>query len=297
MYFNNFPTTLYPKKDGQLETVQDILVRIAFEQSTKEQIETFLIYNVPEGYTPEKIAEDVYGNQKYFWVVLLINEFFDPSYSVSLRSRSLDDYIDRKYRSKTLFLTSETDSEQFYTHPIGGNSTVSTFREGDTITVYLGSRLKYKDMGNDKVLGVVKRYIPELCALQLDSLTGVIREGDIIVRGYDTEIRAKVSKVIDSRFAVHHFEENERRLNPFATPPDDFGNQVPLGQTGDGFSDPVGTTQTILENYINEDVTIYNITNEEYEFKKNEESRSIKLLSPQLLENVLREFREVIAAQ
>lgn len=293
MYFDNFPLLNYVKEDGQLETIQDILIRIDFKELEKNNAEVFIDYNAAEGSTPESIAESVYGNQEYFWLVLLFNNFLDPNYSIPLRSRSLDDYTSRKYRSQTLFITPENDSEQFFSHPNPASSTPN-FREGDTITVYLGERLRYKDEGNDKVLGVIKRYIPELSAIQLDSLTGVIREDDVIVRGYEGELRAKVSKVISSRYSVHHFEENGRRLNPMATPPDDNGNQIPIGQTGDGFSNPVGVTQTILENYMNDGNNMYVITNEDYEFRENEKSRNLKLVNPRLLEDVLRQFREVI---
>lgn len=294
MYFRNFPSLQYPKADGQLEIIQDILVRVGFVDGIKETTETFLIYNVSEGSTPESIAEEVYGDQHLFWLVLLFNDFFDPLYSIPMRSRSLDKYIDKNYRSKTLFITPEGDSTKFYTHPVGATSSVPNFREGDTITVYLGSKNKYKDTGDTKVLGVVKRFIPHLSAIQLDSLQGTIEVGDVIVRGYDTEIRARVSKVIDSRYAVNHFSDNGVRLNPMATPPDDNGNQVPIGQTGDGFAVPVGVTQTILENYMNENASQYVITNEDYEFNRNEQNRSIKLLSPELVTSVLQEFREVL---
>lgn len=293
MYFKNFPFIRYPNGNGQLELIQDILVRVGFTDQTKSESETFIRYDVPEGHTPERIAEDIYGDQQFFWVVLLFNDFLDPQYSPPLRSRSLDDYTSRKYRSKTLFITPEGITQEFYKHPKGGTSTVSSFREGDTITLYLGSRNKYQDSGVNKVLGVVKKFIPELSAIQLDSLEGTIKVGDTIVRGYDTEIRARVSRVIDSRFAVHHFEKNNITLNPMGTPPDGDNQQVPLGQTGDGFATPVGVTQTILENYMNDNVNTNVITNEEYEFTQNETNRTIRLLSPDLLDSVVREFREI----
>tara|TARA_S200002703_G_scaffold24501_2_gene21298 strand:+ start:457 stop:1347 length:891 start_codon:yes stop_codon:yes gene_type:complete len=293
MYFKNFPLIRYPNGNGQLELIQDILVRVGFTDQTKSESETFIRYDVPEGHTPERIAEDVYGDQQFFWVVLLFNDFLDPQYSPPLRSRSLDDYTSRKYRSKTLFITPEGITQEFFKHPKGGTSTVSSFREGDTITLYLGSRNKYQDSGVNKVFGIVKKFIPELSAIQLDSLEGTIEAGDTIVRGYDTEIRARVSRVTDSRFAVHHFEKNNITLNPMATPPDSDNQQVPLGQTGDGFSTPVGVTQTILENYMNDNVNTNVITNEEYEFTQNETNRTIRLLSPDLLDSVVREFREI----
>tara|TARA_R100001443_G_scaffold87091_1_gene93653 strand:- start:344 stop:1234 length:891 start_codon:yes stop_codon:yes gene_type:complete len=295
MYFKNFPLLQYPTS-GQLEQIQDILVRVGFSDRVKESAGSFLLYDIKEGTTPEQVALEVYGDQKYFWVVLLFNDLTDPQYSFPLRSRSLDSFIDKKYPSKTLFLSPEGITQEFFKHPLGAGSEVQTFTEGDTITLYLGKRNSYKDMGQDKVLGIIKKYIPELSAVQLYQLEGTITPGDVIVRGYNTEIRGQVRKVIDSRYALHHFENDNITLNPMATPPDDLGNQVPLGQTGDGFSSiPVGVTQTVLENYINDNDTNYIITNEEYEFGKNELNRKLKLLSPELLENVVRELREVLS--
>ena len=294
MYFRNFPTLQYPSS-GQIEEIQDILLRVGFSDATKETASTFILYNIQEGMTPERVAQEVYGDQQYFWVVLLFNDLMDPQYRFPLRSRSLDDFVAKKYPSKTLFVSPEGTTQEFYSHPNPSDTTIKNFSEGDTVTLYGGNRLSYRDTGANKVMGIIKRYIPEQSAIELYQLEGIISSGDILVRGHNTEIRAQVRKIIDSRYAVHHFEEDEVTLNPMATPPDDNGNQVPIGQTGDGFSSiPVGTTQTILENYINDQDTTYLITNEQYEFGNNEKNRKIKLLSPELLENVVREMREVL---
>ena len=295
MYFRNFPLLQYPIEGGQLEIIQDILVRVGFTDKVKDAAETFIKYDIPEGHTPEKIAEDVYGDPQYFWVVLLFNDFLDGQYSPPLRSRSFDDYLAKKYPSKTLFITPEGVTQEFFKYPFGATSGKDTFKQGDTVTVYLGQRNSYRDTGANKTLGVVKRFIPEISAIELEEFSGVLSEGDTIVRGYNDEIRARVSRIVDSKFAVHHFENKNKKLNPIATPPDDSNKQVPLGQTGDGFSSiPVGVTQTILENYIIDKSTNYVVTNEEYEFKDNETNRSIRLLSPELLENVVREFRDIL---
>lgn len=293
MYFKHFPFVEYPTKNQQTELARDITIRLGFSTAAKDTNDLFADYIVEEGMTPERIAEEVYGDPRYYWIVLLFNDIQDPQYDFSLRSKSLDQFIDRKYRSKTLFISPVGATQEFYSHFLGATSEVRNFSEGDTITVYL-SRNNYKDSGADKVLGVIKRYIPELSALQLDSLEGVISEGDIIARGYDGEIRAQVRKIIDSRYSLHHFEEDGVRLNPIATPPDGDGVQIPLGQTGSGFAELVGTTQTILENYINDDNTIYVVTNEEYEFRTNDQYKKIKLLDPRYLENINRELREVL---
>jgi len=294
MYFKHFPFVEYPTQNQQTELAKDLTIRLGFSTAAKDTNDLFADYIVEEGMTPEKIAEEVYGDPRYFWVVLLFNEIQDPQYNFSLRSKSLDEYIDRKYRSKTLFISPVGITQQFYSHYLGATSEIRNFSEGDTITIYL-SRNNYKDTGQDKVLGVIKRFIPELSAIELDSLEGVVGEGDIIARGYDGEIRAEVRKIIDSRYSLHHFEEDGVRLNPMATPPDGDGNQVPLGQTGSGFVAPaVEPSQTILENYINDDNTNYVVTNEQYEFTNNDQYKKIKLLDPRYLENINRELREVL---
>ena len=106
MYFKNFPSLRYPSS-GQLEEIQDVLLRVGFSSRVKTTAETFVLYNIQEGMTPERIAEEVYGDQQYFWVVLLFNDLMDPQYRFPLRSRSLDDFIAKKYPSKTLFISPE----------------------------------------------------------------------------------------------------------------------------------------------------------------------------------------------
>ena len=44
---------------------------------------------------------------------------------------------------------------------------------------------------------------------------------------------------------------------------------------------------------MNDNVNTNVITNEEYEFTQNETNRTIRLLSPDLLDSVVREFREI----
>jgi len=291
MYFKNFPSILYPLESGQLDQIKDIITRVGFSEDSKINANTFVKYYVEEGQTPEKIAEEVYGDQQYHWIVLLFNDLEDPIYDFPMRSKSLDDFIDKKYPSKTLFLCPVGLTQEFYSHY--DSSTSPNFEEGDTITTFI-SRNNYKDIGDDAVIGVVKKFIPELSCIQLHSLAGDINVGDIIARGYKGEIRAQVRRINDSRYAVHHFEEDSNYLNPLATPPDSNEKQVPLGMTGDGYSVPVGTTQTILENYINDNFNDYVITNEEHEFRVNESRKTLNLLNPILAENVIRDLRKIL---
>jgi hypothetical protein len=299
MYFDNFPSILYPVTSDQIQQAKDLLVRVGFSETTKEQAATFSDYFVEEGQTPERIAYEVYGDPQYYWVVLLINSIIDPQYSFPLRSRSLEDYINKKYPTNTFFLTPVGEEGSYYSLT---NTDKVNFREGDTVTSYLGY-LQYGDVGAFKKLGTIRKVLPNLSAIQMWYYEGIFREGDTLVRGYDGEIKATIKRIVSSKEALHHFEYGGKVLNPLATPPDDRNNQVPLGMTGAGFPDPVQYSQTLLYNYINDNddpyaeyinVGQYVVSNRDYEFAQNEKKRRIKLLRPELLENATRELRNIL---
>lgn len=293
MYFDNFPNILYPVTSDQIQQAKDLLIRVGFSETTKDQAATFSDYFVEEGQTPERIAYEVYGDPQYYWVVLLINSILDPQYSFPLRTRSLEDYIDKKYPTNTFFLEPVDSPGSFY------NVTESdriNFREGDTVTSYLGY-LQYGDVGAFKKLGTIRRFLPNYSAVQMWYYDGIFRQGDILVRGYDGEIRATITKIVSSKDCLHHFSNEGKTLNPLATPPDDQNNQVAIGMTGDGFLEPVQYSQTLLHNYIYDNETNYVVSNRDYEFEENDKKRRIKLLRPELLENTTRELRRILTTR
>jgi hypothetical protein len=81
MYFKEFPRFLYDfkKPDGTTETqiVRDITRNVRFRKEILENITLFDEYDVMDGETPEIIAEKVYGNPKYHWVIMLANQRYD----------------------------------------------------------------------------------------------------------------------------------------------------------------------------------------------------------------------------
>ena len=133
MYFKDFPNILYPVRSDQLQQAKDLLIRLGFSQSNKDQSSTYTDYIVEEGQTPENISQQVYGDTQYHWVILLINDLLDPQYSFPLRSRSLEDYIDKKYPTNTFFIAPEDG----VVGPFTGEEDSNTFREGDTVTTYI----------------------------------------------------------------------------------------------------------------------------------------------------------------
>lgn len=98
-YFNYFPKTLYTNTDegNALDTVTNIISRFAFEESLKENTSAFYPYEISEGDTPEIIARKYYDNSERHWIVLMFNDIIDPQYDWPMDSRTLNEYVDKKY--------------------------------------------------------------------------------------------------------------------------------------------------------------------------------------------------------
>jgi hypothetical protein len=81
MYFKEFPKFFYDFKnpDGSTNTqlVKDITRNVRFRKELLEGITLYDEYDVIDGETPEIIAEKVYGNPKYHWVIMLLNQKWD----------------------------------------------------------------------------------------------------------------------------------------------------------------------------------------------------------------------------
>lgn len=81
MYFKEFPQFLYDFRYNQLETktsiVTDITRNVRFRKEILENVAVYDEYDVVEGETAEIIAEKVYGNPEYHWIIMIANGYYD----------------------------------------------------------------------------------------------------------------------------------------------------------------------------------------------------------------------------
>lgn len=102
MYFNKFPSILYDFDIGSKTSViqlKDITRNIRFRRDVLANITIYDEYDIMDGDTPELIAEKLYGNAQYHWIVMLINEVYDYRKDWVLSQYDLDQYITKKYGS------------------------------------------------------------------------------------------------------------------------------------------------------------------------------------------------------
>ena len=136
MYFSMFPQMLYTLDDyssGQLVT--DITRRVKLSDELKNNTAFFDLYDVVDGETPEHIADKVYGDSQYHWVVLLTNEIIDPRYDWPLTQPDLVDYCKSKYGSANVYATHHYIDANGYTvnSTEAGATSVSNFTYEDGV--------------------------------------------------------------------------------------------------------------------------------------------------------------------
>ena len=113
MYFKEFPKFYYDFKgnDGktELRLVRDITRNVRFRKEILSNITVFDEYDIQDGETPEIIAEKVYGNPNYHWIIMLANERFNYVYEFPLEETTLARAITTEF-NPTFTITSWTYS-------------------------------------------------------------------------------------------------------------------------------------------------------------------------------------------
>lgn len=81
MYFQEFPLFLYDFRYGDYETkthiVKDITRNVRFRKEVLDNIALYDEYDIIDGDTPEIVAEKIYGDAQYHWILMLANQRYD----------------------------------------------------------------------------------------------------------------------------------------------------------------------------------------------------------------------------
>jgi hypothetical protein len=103
MYFKKFPLDLYSLDDTKsIQLVTDILRRITLNEEIKNNNSIFDEYDIKEGETPERLADKIYGDTNYHWVILHVNNIIDPRFDWPLTNYQLEQMVKSKYGSNNI---------------------------------------------------------------------------------------------------------------------------------------------------------------------------------------------------
>lgn len=104
MYFNAFPTIKYYFDDDTKQTLATHITRRAsFVREVISNIDVYDEYFIAEGEFPETVANRVYGNSFYHWIILLFNDIIDPYEQWPKSTDTLVKYSSRKYGEANLY--------------------------------------------------------------------------------------------------------------------------------------------------------------------------------------------------
>lgn len=108
MYFKEFPQFLYDFKYGnttKTAVVTDITRNVRFRKEVLENVTLFDEYDIVDGETPEIVAEKIYGDPEYHWIIMLANQKHDYISDFPLSEQALVKHIANEY-NPTLTSTS-----------------------------------------------------------------------------------------------------------------------------------------------------------------------------------------------
>ena len=100
------------KKENKAFAMTDITRNIRFRRDILANISVYDQYDIVDGETPEIIAEKVYGNAQYHWIVMLANDIYDYRADFPLTQIALEKFISDKYGV-------EADSTKHYVNAEG----------------------------------------------------------------------------------------------------------------------------------------------------------------------------------
>ena len=292
MFFKEFPLLSNVNPDGTNSAVRDIIRRVTFSTDSYLNDSNYEYYTIQDGETPDSLAEKFYGDSQFHWVIILYNNLFDPFYSFPLSRNDIEDFINKKYDSDTLFVA-----------PVGATAgpffSSMTFDNGDVISTkgISGANDYYNEF---EQRAKIKLFDNQMSKMQLSEQLGKFVVGETIStrRSVLDNWTADIIRVVGSKFAPHHFESNGKLLNPLASAPDENGdNQVAIGSTGANFAEGdnlVRYENTILHSYINDNSQTYVVTNEEHEYLLNQKRLNIRIPKGSVVSKLVEEFKEII---
>ena len=99
MYFDdNFPVIPYDSVGNyKFKDVTNLLRRVALRTKVKTSALLYDTYDVKNGETPESIADKLYGDSEYHWIILLVNDITDRYHEWPMSEAQFLQYLKDKY--------------------------------------------------------------------------------------------------------------------------------------------------------------------------------------------------------
>lgn len=328
-YFNFFPKTLYSSNNqvSSLDTITNITARFSFERTLKENSSVFYSYDIKDGDTPEIIARKFYDNSERHWIVLLFNDIIDPQFDWPMDERTLNEFIDSKYnyhynfhRTNINILSNRILEASLNTNSIIGlllseqinGRKLSDITNDGSITSADALRAdRYADFGfanssnslqedtyiRDILIPTIQNNYIKYSSLYGSSMYSSNANTDMIVYNSSTENLTYQSGrgITWAKTNTHSFYKvitettfDKTSIQKIEVDAKTYANDT-IMQTGTNQTYQLGDN-TSVNIRINKETKTYF----DYEVEENEKKRSIKLVKPEFVTEIEKEFKKVI---
>ena len=101
-YFKNLPRVSYDitgTAPNNFLSVTNIMKRVKFKPKIIEDIIDYYPYRVVDGERPDIISHQKYGTVAYAYLIMLINDIYDPLFDWPLDAQQFERYLTNKYGS------------------------------------------------------------------------------------------------------------------------------------------------------------------------------------------------------
>ena len=101
-YFRNLPKIkcdINGAEPNKYLNVTNIMKRISFKPSVIEDITSYYPYRVKDGERPDILSFQQYGSVAYAYLIMLVNDIYDPLFDWPLSSQQFEKYLVNKYGS------------------------------------------------------------------------------------------------------------------------------------------------------------------------------------------------------
>ena len=138
----------------------DITRNIRFRRDILANVTVYDYYDIISGETPEIVAEKIYGNAQYHWIIMLANERYDYLSDWPLTQVALDQFVSDKYGDQSDAIHHYVDYNGFQiSSDVPGATSVSNRQYEDQLNE---SKRSIKIISRDLISTIIKNFKDDL---------------------------------------------------------------------------------------------------------------------------------------
>jgi len=242
-YFNSFESILYRFGNEESRTVfKDLTTYADLVDEVKDDIISYSLYEINEGYRPDQLSQAIYGSPLHYWTFYLMNDHVRER-GWPLSNEELINVVDKEFPGVTLTTR---------------NSLAGIFKIGQTVSGTVSG-----------ATGKIVHRNLDLGQIVLNNVTGTFQTGGEQVQSVATSLTESVTQSVDAvsssaeKLAARHYVDGDQEIV--------------------GIDPAVGPGALLTE-----------ITNQQYYFNENEKLKSIKVIKPDLIDQITRNYKKAL---